>query len=109
MQKLNEYDIKLVIDALHRDAQRCDDVIEDQLIVGSVAKIAFYENKAIKLRSIAKMIHEYVKIEPVISNEKLLEKPKFNPDLVKVFSPMLKTDMRPGSNPFIAKVIVPNK
>ena len=110
MQKLNELDINLIIDALHRDAQRCDDIIEDQLIVGSVAKIAFYENKATKLRDIAKVIHEHAKVdEPNKTIIKALEPPKFNPHAVKVFSPMPKTGMRPASNPFIAKVIVPTK
>ena len=100
---LTNSDIKFIMDALHRDAQRCDDVVEDQLIAGNLTNIKFYTDKAAALRELAYDLTNG-NCMPAIEVPNHLPK-KFDPTAVKVLTPN-----NPVSNsmpPLIAKLIMP--
>jgi len=101
---LTNADVKLILDALHRDAQRCDDVVEDQLIAGgNIKNIKFYTDKAAALRELAYDLTNG-NCMPAIEVPNHLPK-KFDPSEVKILTPS-----NPVSNsmpPLIAKLLMP--
>ena len=100
---LTDSDIKFIIDSLHRDAQRCDDLVEDKLIAGNLTNIKFYSDKAAALRELAYDMSNG-NCMPAIEVPNYVPK-TFDPTDVKVFTPI-----NPTANsmpPLIAKLIMP--
>ena len=100
---LTEADIKFIMDALHRDAQRCDDVVEDQLIAGNLTNIKFYTDKAAALRELAYDLSNG-NCMPAIEVPNYVPK-TFDPTEVKVFSP--SNPVANSMPPLIAKLLMP--
>ena len=100
---LTNADIKLIMDALNRDAQRCDDVVEDQLIAGNLTNIKFYTDKAAALRELAYDLSNG-NCMPAIEVPNYVPK-KFDPSEVKVFTPVTNQNPMP---PLVAKMLMPN-
>jgi hypothetical protein len=105
MQKLKDYEIKLIIDALHRDAQRCDNMVEQCLSSNKETNIHFFIDKSSKLRDIANNLIVGNNTN-IVSDSEI----KFA-GLVKVISPRTTMDTSikalPPPNKETAKKIAP--
>jgi hypothetical protein len=84
---IQDDDIKLIVEAIHRDAQRCDNIAEEHTIAGNVINSNFYIKKATRLRSLANTLTEsatginskntkVIKALPPVTHTAIIEPPK---------------------------------
>lgn len=88
MHKFKDYEIKLIVDALHRDAQRCDNLIEQYISSNKEININFYTDKSNKLREIANNLTVSKNNKNIVINSELV----FDPNIVKVITPNSTTN-----------------
>lgn len=83
MQQLKPYEIKMIVDSLHRDAQRCDNLAEQCYAMGKQANISFYMDKSHKLREIASNLLNWNNHKTLVSDTGTT----FDPSVVKIIAP----------------------